>query len=211
MLKRDLKAICEKLNLCVDNLEFEKLGRYADLVLKWNKIVNLTSSKNISEFTLRHVVDGLAVVPHLRAEKKVMDVGSGCGIPGVVLSIMCPSKPVVLLEPRVRRARFLEQARIELGLSKVEVVRSKLEDVGLRFPLSGFTLVTRAFGQMARFGNLVQPFIKGVPRVYFLKSEAKKSEIEHAERIMGPCRTIELSVPGYFKRSLILFDNVSAR
>ena len=139
-----------------------------------------------------------------------MDVGSGCGIPGVVLSIMFPSKPVILLEPRVRRARFLEQVRIELGLSGAEVIRGKIEEVGLRFSLSGYTLVTRAFGQMVRFGNLVQPFTNSISRICFLKSEVKKSEIVQAELIMGPSRTIELCVPGYFKRTLILFDKASA-
>ena len=146
------------------------------MVLRWNNIVNLTGSKDTSEFVRDHISDGLAVVPFFEAEKNIVDVGSGSGIPGIVISIMCPEIKTTLLEPRNRRARFLEQVRIELELSGVQIMQCKLEEMSVRLPAMDYILVTRAFGQMVRFARLIEPFKNSISKIRFMVLLSLKSE-----------------------------------
>ena len=205
---KNLSEICSELNLpiCGDQLEMLKL--YAELVMRWNNIVNLTGSKSTDEFVRDHIADGLAVVPHLCGEKKIIDVGSGSGIPGVVLKIMCPNCEITLLEPRARRARFLEQVRIELRLSELEVLCVKLQDLTLGPSIKTTTLVTRAFGKMKDFAQLYDPGRAHVSKICFLKAKVDSVEMAEAEKILGRSQIIRLRVPGYVARSLIIFNNL---
>ena len=66
ILRRDLEIVCSKLQLPIEEFELKRLSNYANMVMKWNKIVNLTGSRDSSEFVLKHIVDGLAIVPYLK-------------------------------------------------------------------------------------------------------------------------------------------------
>ena len=208
-LLEELAVICPQLKLNPNASQLGKLAYYAEMVIKWNKIVNLTSARTSADFLNQHIVDGLAIVPHLVGEINIIDVGSGCGVPGVALGIMCPDSKVTLLEPRERRTRFLEQVRIELDLSNVVVVGGKVEDVCSNFSALRPTLITRAFGTMSKFVKLVLPLIETGSKVCFMKSEVNEEDLKNAEAVLGGNYVISLEVPGYRRRSLIIFNNSS--
>ena len=201
-----LYSICVKLNLAINDSQLGMLQNYAEMVLRWNSIVNLTGSRTVSEFVFDHVVDGLAVVPFLNNEKRIIDVGSGGGIPGVIIKIMCPKSRITLLEPRTRRARFLEQVRIELGLQELDVLCVKLQELRLAQSATKSALITRAFGKMGDFARLCQSVRPQLSKIYFLKAGIDPREVVEAEEILGRSQIIPLSVPGYFERSLVKFD-----
>jgi 16S rRNA (guanine527-N7)-methyltransferase len=203
-----LYNICVKLNLPVNDSQLHMLQNYAEMVLRWNSIVNLTGSKTVSEFVCDHVVDGLAVVPFLKNEKAIIDVGSGGGIPGVIIKIMCPKSRITLLEPRARRARFLEQVRIELGLQELDVLGLKLQKLSLTKSTTKTTLITRAFGKMGDFARQCQSVRPQLSKIYFLKAGIDPRDVAEAEEILGRSQIIPLSVPGYLKRSLVEFNNL---
>ena len=202
-----LNSICVKLNLPVNDSQLGMLQNYAEMVLRWNSIVNLTGAKTVSEFVSDHVADGLAVVPFLNKEKRIIDVGSGGGIPGVIIKIMCPKSRITLLEPRARRARFLEQVRIELGLQELDVLGLKLQELNLAKSTTKITLITRAFGKMGDFARQCPP-VPQLSKIYFLKAGIDPSDVVEAEEILGRSQIIPLSVPGYLKRSLVEFNNL---
>ncbi len=203
-----LYSICVKLNLPVNDSQLVMLRNYAEMVLRWNNIVNLTGAKTVSEFVSDHVADGLAVVPFLNKEKRIIDVGSGGGIPGVVIKIMCPKSRITLLEPRARRARFLEQVRIELGLQELDVLGVKLQELRLAQSITKSVLITRAFGKMGDFARLCQRVRSQTSKIYFLKAGIDPREVVEAEEVLGRSQIIPLSVPGYVKRSLVKFNNL---
>ncbi|MEC9248729.1 MAG: 16S rRNA (guanine(527)-N(7))-methyltransferase RsmG [Pseudomonadota bacterium] len=206
-MSNDLREICSELKLPIQDYQLDMLKKYANLALRWNNIVNLTGAKDASQFVRDHISDGLAIVPYFEKEQNIVDVGSGNGIPGIVISIMCPRSKTILLEPRNRRARFLEQVRIELELPDVRIMRCKLEEMSLGLPTMRYTLVTRAFGEMIRFARLIEPFKNSISKVYFLKSNANADEINLAECILGKSQTIELDVPGFSNRTLVIFND----
>ena len=105
----------------------EKLLAYAELVLDWNKRTNLVGAKGLDELAVSHFLDSLAPVVGLPLRNPVMDIGSGAGLPGIVVAAAYPERNVILLEPRAKRAQFLKHAIQELGLENavVEPVRAE--------------------------------------------------------------------------------------
>ena len=135
----------------------ERLEAYEALVRRWNTRWNLVSRHDMDRLRARHVEDSLELLPWCRG--RLADVGSGAGFPGVPLAIARPGSAVVLIERSERKARFLEQVVIELGLANVEVIA---QDVGEllrsgRAPAERFDTVTaRAVAPPAEAWKLVR-------------------------------------------------------
>jgi len=135
-----------------------RLVAYLLLLARWNQTYNLTAVRNPLEMVHRHVLDSLSAMPHLRAGS-CLDVGSGAGLPGLVLAVARPAVPWVLLDSNAKKCRFLSQARLDLQLDNVQVERSRVEDFhpGARFS----TIISRALCDLADFvaraGHLLAP------------------------------------------------------
>jgi len=125
-----------------------QLLRYRDELARWARVHNLTAVREPAQMVPLHLLDSLALSPLVRGET-LADIGSGGGLPGLPLAIAQPDWAVTLIEPRAKRALFLQHVARMLDLSNVTVDRSRAEDAG---PPAGFdTVVTRAFGTLAQF------------------------------------------------------------
>ena len=147
------------LNLALPQQTQEKLLHYVTLVQKWNKVYNLTAVRDADQMLTHHLLDSLAVVPHVAAVKTILDVGSGAGLPGLPLALALPDARVTLLDSNQKKAAFLNQAVIELHLANVNVVCERVEKYQ---PRQRFDLViSRAFSALREFvvlaGSLVAP------------------------------------------------------
>ena len=128
-----------------------KLVDYLALIAKWNRVHNLTAVRETDKMVSMHLLDSLAVVPHLHANS-VLDVGSGAGLPGIPLALMWPQAGVTLLDSNHKKAAFLRQAVIELGLKNTTVVCERVESWR---PQEDFDLViSRAFSDLPEFLRL---------------------------------------------------------
>jgi 16S rRNA (guanine527-N7)-methyltransferase len=129
----------------------EKLLAYLDLLQKWNRIYNLTAIRSPSEMVTHHLLDSLAVVPHLPLPEtaSLADIGSGGGLPGIPIAIARPAWRVTLNDSIEKKAAFLRQAKIELGLDNVDVHEGRAERW---MPVAPFQLVvSRAFAELRDF------------------------------------------------------------
>jgi 16S rRNA (guanine527-N7)-methyltransferase len=126
----------------------QQLLAYVNLLDKWNRVYNLTAVRDVREMITQHVLDSLAVLPHL-AGATVVDVGSGGGLPGLPIAIAGPHIQVALLDSNQKKAAFLRQAVIELALKNVTVVceRSESWRPAQRFDV----VISRAFADLAQF------------------------------------------------------------
>jgi 16S rRNA (guanine527-N7)-methyltransferase len=104
----------------------EKLEQYLTLITKWNKITNLTSIDTLEEMVVIHLLDSLSIQPYLKG-KRILDVGSGAGLPGIPLALNNQDKDFILLDSNGKKTRFMVQATIELGIKNIEVVQSRAE------------------------------------------------------------------------------------
>ncbi len=119
---------------------------YLDLLARWNRVFNLTAVRDTDEMVTRHLLDSLAVVPHL-PPGALVDVGSGAGLPGIPIAIADPARPVVLLDRSHKRMGFLTEAAARLGLQNVTPVCARAED--FRPPQPFEVVITRAFASLA--------------------------------------------------------------
>lgn len=129
----------------------QKLLDFLDLIEKWNRVHNLTAVRDKQEMVGAHLLDSLAIAPHLEA-LTALDVGSGAGLPGVPLALIWPKAHVTLIDSSHKKASFLRQAAIELGLKNVEVINERVEtwNSSCQFDL----VISRAFSDLAEFVRL---------------------------------------------------------
>jgi len=124
------------LGLALPQETVDRLLAFGELLLKWNKVYNLTAIRNPQEVITHHLLDSLAVLPHLGAVNRLADIGSGGGLPGVVLAIVHPGLIVTSIETVGKKASFQQQAKIELGLGNFGVLNKRLlQPGGLREPV----------------------------------------------------------------------------
>lgn len=129
----------------------QRLLDYGALLAKWNRVYNLTAIRRPEQIVTHHLLDSLAVAPYV-VGPRVADIGTGAGLPGIPLALLHPDWTVALVESNHKKATFLEQARIELGLGNVQVVTERVE--GWQ-PVHGFdTVICRAFSDLAEFVRL---------------------------------------------------------
>lgn len=136
----------------------DKLLAYIELIAKWNKVYNLTAVRERDAMVVQHVLDSLAVSPHLAGET-LIDVGAGAGLPGVPLAVLRPQLAVTLLDSSQKKASFLKQVQIELGLTNLSVVCDRAERFAPAAPYD--IVVSRAFARLDQFitiaGHLCAP------------------------------------------------------
>jgi len=148
----------ERLGIPLPDGAVERLAAYLALLERWNRAYNLTAVRDPDAMVIRHLLDSLSVLPWIEGPR-VLDVGSGAGLPGIPLAVAHPGLAFCLLDSNGKRTRFLTQAVAELRLTNVEVVRSRVEDYQ---PPSLFnSVVSRAFATLAELlasaGRLCAP------------------------------------------------------
>lgn len=140
-LKQLLLQGCETLRLDPSELQLNQLLTYVQLLVKWNKVYNLTSVRDPQEMISRHILDSLAVLPYLLGNT-LLDVGTGAGLPGIPVAIAKPDMAVTLLDSNSKKTRFLQQVKSELALTNISVVHARVEQANLpKFT----TVIARAF------------------------------------------------------------------
>jgi len=147
---------------------------YIGLLNKWNKTYNLTAVRDIRQMVPQHLLDSLSINSFLRGDR-ILDVGTGAGLPGIPLALANPDKQFVLLDSALKRTRFVTQVVAELGLSNVTVVQSRIEDYE---PGAGFdTVVSRAFTAMADFVRATDRLCKRSGQLLAMKGRFPVQEI----------------------------------
>ncbi len=130
-----------------------RLMAYLGLLARWNKTYNLTAIHEPERMLTHHLLDSLAVLPHVTADR-LLDVGSGGGLPGIPLAMARPAMHVTLLDASQKKCAFMQQAAIELGLKNVEVVHARAE--AFRPPRPYAQIVSRAFSDLSEFVALTR-------------------------------------------------------
>ena len=180
----------------LDRIARNKLGAFLRLLVKWNRTYNLTAIREPERMVTHHVLDALSVLPHLpsRAGIRILDVGSGPGVPGIPLALARPDWQFVLIDSSEKKTAFLQQAVIELGLANVEVVAERSEDYAPAAPFD--VVISRAFADLADFAAAAAQHLAPDGRLYAMKGELPADEIARLPAGYHVVATPELAVPG---------------
>jgi 16S rRNA (guanine527-N7)-methyltransferase len=193
-----LKARASQLGIELTAREQSKLLEYMALMQKWNKVYNLTAINSGPEMVTHHLLDSLAVLPHLWAGRW-LDVGCGGGLPGVVLAIMRPEWAFTLLDSNSKKTGFVQQAAIQLNLKNVQVHTGRVEGWHEETRFDG--IISRAFTEIGNFFKLTEALLAPEGRWAAMKGKMEE-EIPLQYRID---HIITLQVPGLdASRSLVI-------
>ncbi len=203
-LAAQLAAGIAELGLDVNPDAQEKLLAYLELMAKWNRVYNLTALRNPGEWVTHHLLDSLALLPHAQGPR-VVDVGSGAGLPGLVLAMVRPGWQVVSVEAVDKKAAFQRQAAAELALTNVRVEGRRVEDVALEGGAD--TVVSRAFSSLADFVNLTRHLLKPGGQWAAMKGKLPEGEIAALPADVRVREIVELKVPGLnAERCIVLME-----
>lgn len=192
-LEEQLRAGLCQLGLELPREAFGQLLRFVDELARWNRAQNLTAVREPGEMLSRHVLDSLAVAGYLHG-RRILDVGSGAGLPGIPLAVAVPGCEFALLDARSKRVRFLRHAIACLGLANVTVVKARVEDYR---PPQGFdTVIARAFASLSRLIGLAGHLCVPEGRVLAMKGVFPQAELEDLPEGWLVERTVRLSIPG---------------
>ncbi len=122
-----LQQAAAQMQLELTRRQAEKLSEYLDLLQKWNRAYNLTAIRERQAMRVQHVLDSLAITPWIRPAARALDMGTGAGLPGVVLAIVRPESHWTLVDAVGKKVRFLRQVRRELALENIEPLQARLE------------------------------------------------------------------------------------
>jgi len=181
-----------------------QLTRYLDLLAKWNGTYNLTAIRSRDRMIVEHVFDSLAITSHLRPER-ILDIGSGAGLPGLPIAIVCPQYRVTLLDSNHKKCTFLRQATIELGLPNVTVVCERVEKCSeLQFD----TVVSRAFAETQHFAKVASPLCAQHGVMLAMKGLYPHEELTQLPAGVVLTEVVPIVVPGLdARRHLVIMTN----
>ena len=161
-MKAALASAATELGLTLSEAQLYKLLAYQDLIQKWNKVYNLTAVRDPQAMLVQHLVDSLSLIPALRRHAagkplRLMDVGSGGGLPGVVVAICEPAIDVTCVDAVAKKASFIKQVAAELALPNLHGEHSRVEAL----KTAPFDLITsRAFASLLDFTTLTRQHLK---------------------------------------------------
>lgn len=170
-----------------------KLLAYRDLVVRWNRVHNLTAVRDPEAMLAYHLLDSLSVSPYLHGDR-VLDVGSGAGLPGIPLAVVNPQRRFVLLDASSKRVRFLRQVSVELELENVEAVHERIERYRPDAPFA--TVTSRAFASLADFAGAACGLLAAGGHMLAMKGRCPEEELQALPSGIRLHAIYELKVPG---------------
>lgn len=184
------------------------LGRFADLLLRWNRTYNLTAIREESEVVTHHLLDSAALVPMIGKiapeAQTLLDVGSGGGLPAVPTALLRPDLSVHAVDTVKKKVTFLQQAQIELGLKNFRAHHTRVENLRL----SPFDVITsRAFASLADFTSLTEHLLKPSGVWLAMKGVVPEEEMAALPDFVRVREILPMTVPGLHEsRHLIVME-----
>ncbi|MFC1563910.1 16S rRNA (guanine(527)-N(7))-methyltransferase RsmG [candidate division KSB1 bacterium] len=183
----------------INEVDINRLVRYSELILEWNNKAGLVSKNDINHILERHVYESLllSLAEELKGRIRLLDIGSGAGLPGIPLNIWNSGIKLVLVESNRKKSLFLKYAAGELGLADTEIITSRIEDLSDNADLvQSFNIVTgRALAPLKQLLNWSEPFLApdGMGKCLFPKGSRITEEAHEVEKHKWNLKETDLS------------------
>ncbi len=189
----ELSTGAAELGITLTDTQSSQLLDYLTLLYKWNKAYNLTAVRDPDEMVSRHLLDSLSILPFVEGEHW-LDVGSGGGMPGIILTIMRPDSRFLLLDSNGKKTRFLTQVKLELGLENLQVTQGRVEAFQTETAFDG--IVSRAFSSVADFTQMTRHLSHAGTRWLAMKGQYPEEELAALPVDFEVDQSTRLNVPG---------------
>ncbi len=168
---------------------FSLVSRFAEMLHDQGELRGLIGPREVSRIWERHILNSAAVVQYLPTSGTIADIGSGAGLPGIVIAAMLPEAEVLLIEPMERRCTWLNEVVEELGLANVEVKRGRAEEYHGAFQCEAVT--SRAVAALEKLARMSLPLVERGGEMVVLKGKNVQQEIEPARKVLRKYKTEE--------------------
>ena len=177
----------EKLNLTLTEEQIEKFYNYMNLLIEWNKKINLTAIVEPKDIILKHFIDSLTIEKYIKKGENIIDVGTGAGFPGIPLKIAREDLKITLADSLNKRINFLNEVINKLDLKNIETIHTRAEELGKNKKYrEKFDIATsRAVANMSTLSEYLIPFIKVKGRCICMKSSDIDTELENAKKAIN--------------------------
>ena len=183
----------EQLGVQLTDAQASQLLSYLTLLNKWNKAYNLTAVRHPEEMLYRHLLDSLSVVTWVKG-KRIIDVGTGPGLPGIPLAILFPETHFTLLDSNGKKTRFLTQCKLEMGLDNITVVHGRVEEFKPDTPFE--QVISRAFSAIENMVNWCGHLVDDKGRFLAMKGLFPEEELTSLPEGYKVEESHSLDVPG---------------
>lgn len=182
----------------------EQYLQYLDLLAEWGQSYNLTAIRNPDDMISYLLLDNIAILPYVRGDACI-DIGSGAGLPGLILAMARPEQRWVLVDANSKKARFMRHVQLTLGLQNVDVMQQRIERYQ---PGSYFTTaVCRAYSSLYSFYETTRRLVSEGSRIIAMKGELPLQELQELDHAGIGYAIVKLDIPGLEKqRHLVLMD-----
>lgn len=183
----EFEKYLEKMQIKFSEEQYNQFYKYMNLLMEWNKKINLTAIIEPKEIILKHFVDSLTIAKYIEENKKVADVGTGAGFPGIPLKIYRKDLKITLIDSLNKRLNFLNEVISELELKEITTVHGRAEELGQNKEYrERFDIVTsRAVANLSTLSEYLIPFIKKDGKCIYMKTLEVDEELQKAKKAIN--------------------------
>lgn len=212
-----MKEYANELGIILSESQIEMFFKYMNLLLEWNKKINLTAITDEEEIIIKHFIDSITISKYIPLETSLVDVGTGAGFPGIPLKIIRDNIKIVLLDSLQKRINFLDVIIKELNLRDIETIHARVEDCGQNKEYrESFDIATsRAVANLSTLLEYLLPLVKVNGKVICMKGSSVNEEIQNSKKAINVLggkmeEDIEFNLPKTdIKRNIILISKIS--
>lgn len=177
----------KKIDIILSDEQVNKFYKYMNLLIEWNKKINLTAITEPKDIILKHFIDSITINKYIENSVKVVDVGTGAGFPGIPLSIIRPDLQITLVDSLNKRLMFLQEIKKELELKNIDIVHARAEEFGQNKNYrETFDIATsRAVANLSTLSEYLVPLVKIKGKCVCMKASDAEEEIKQAENAVN--------------------------
>ncbi len=182
--KVKMERYAKQIGIVLDKKQIEQFYQYMELLLSWNEKMNLTAITKPEEIIVKHFIDSITIAKYIDRNKKLIDVGTGAGFPGIPLKIIRPDIQITLLDSLAKRVQFLEEVIKQLELEKIEAIHFRVEEFGKdkKYREQFDYATSRAVANLSTLSEYLLPLVKINGKCICMKGSTVKEEIEQSQK-----------------------------
>lgn len=208
---------CDKNNISIENINIEKFYNYMLGIIDWNDKINVTAITDEKEFLVKHFIDSLTISRFIEDGKRLIDIGTGAGFPGIPLKIAYPNMEVTLIDSVNKKLNVIREVSNSIKLDKLEIIHSRAEDLAnnSKYREQYDYVTTRAVSNLSTIAEYMIPFLKIGGKAICMKGPNYEEELKDAEKAIsilgGKIEKVEnLLISNEIERNIIIISKIKS-